>query len=190
MTQKSNYVGDTIDMIQEFGILAEQYIKQRFSFNSNFLEANVINIFLLLSGLIYVLKEFLGPMLYTRQSRVLSSIQEAEERLRQANVRLNESEKQLAQAKLIMEQIKREAELTAKKVRESILTQGKLDIERLSAVGKISITIAENQVKQQIQQQIVALAINKVSLQLQDQMTPVVQAKIIDQNILEIGDNV
>ena len=126
----------------------------------------------------------------TRQSRVLASIQEAEERLSQANVRLSESEKQLDQTKLIIEQIQREAESTAQKVRESILAQGKLDIERLAVAGKASIATAENQVRQQIQQQIVALAIQRVSVQLRSQITPSIQVKLIDQNIIEMKNDI
>lgn len=177
-------------MIPIFRVLAQHSSEQVVSFNTNFLEANVINISLLLSGLIYVLKKFLGSMLSLRQARVLSSIQEAEERLQQANLRLAESEKQLAQTQLVIEQIKQEAELTAQKVRESILAQGKVDIERLAAAGKASIATAENQVRQQIQQQIIALAINQVSLQLRTQVTPIMQSQLIDNNIIEIGGSI
>lgn len=177
-------------MVRIFEIFAEQYTQQGLSFSSNFLEANVINIFLLLVGLIYVLKNFLGSILSTRQHRVLSSIQEAEERLQQANLRLNESKKQLTQTQLIIEQIKQEAEITAQKVRESILDQGKLDIEKLAAAGKVSITTAENQVRQQIQQQIISLAIQSVSVQLRNQITSVIQAQLIDQNIKEMGGTI
>lgn len=177
-------------MIPIFKVLAQHSSEQVLSFNTNFLEANVINISLLLSGLVYVLKKFLGSMLSLRQARVLSSIQEAEERLQQASLRLTESEKQLAQTQLVIEQIKQEAELTAQKVRESILAQGKLDIERLAAAGKASIATAENQVRQQIQQQIIALAVNKVSLQLRTQVTPVMQSQLIDHNIMEMGGSI
>ena len=175
-------------MIQIFEITAEQTVHQGLSFNLNFLEANVINILLLASGLIYVLKNFLGSLLSTRQSRVLSSIQEAEERLKQANIRLAESEKQLAQTQIVIVQIKQEAELTAQKVRQSILAQGKLDIERLAAAGKASIAAAENQVRQQIQRQITTLAINRVLMQLQSQVTPAIQTQLIDKSIIEIGE--
>uniref|UniRef100_UPI003002AF4C ATP synthase CF0 subunit I n=1 Tax=Anunuuluaehu liula TaxID=3049639 RepID=UPI003002AF4C len=170
--------------VRIFKIFAEHQV---LSFNSNFLEANVINIVFLLSGLIYVLKQFLGSVLSIRQQKVLAAIQESEERLQQANMRLEESEKQLAQTQMVIAQIKQEAELTAQKVRESILAQGKLDIERLTAAGKASIATAENQVRQQIQQQITTLAINRVSLQLQSQVTSNIQSKIIDNNIAQLG---
>lgn len=173
-----------------FKLLADHHTHQGLSFNSNFLEANVINILLLLSGLIYVLKNFLGSMLSLRQNRVISSIQEAEERLQQANIRLAESEKQLAQTQIVILQIIQEAELTAQKVRESILSQGKIDIDKLTSAGKASITTAENQVRQQIQKQIIALAINKVSLQLQSQVNMTIQSKLIDDNIAQLGGTI
>lgn len=184
-------IEDTMEnLIHIFKLFAEQHNHQSLSFNSNLLEANVINIVLLLSGLIYVLKNFLGSALSVRQNKVLSAIQESEERLQQANIRLLESEKQLAQTQIVISQIIKEAELTAQKVRESILSQGKLDIERITSVGKASIITAENQVKQQIQKQIITLAINRVSVQLQSQITKAIQIKLIDDNITQLGGNI
>ena len=156
--------------------------------NTNFLEANVINIVLLFSGLVYLLREFLGALLVTRQNKVLATIQEAEDRLQKATDRLAEAEKQFKQTEIVMQQIEQEAIMTAAKVRQSILDQGKLDIERLTDAGKASIAIAERQVREQIQQQITHLAIRQVSLDLKQQITPLVQCKIVDESIKQLGD--
>lgn len=163
-----------------------ELLSLQIGFNSNFLEANVLNIFLLLLGLIYVLKKFLGSILYDRRSKVLFAIKESEERLEQANNRLAEAEKQLAQTQIIINQIINEAEITAKKVRESILEQGKIDIDKLTLTSKESIKFAENRVKIQIQQQITTLAIQKVSHQLKSQMNPFIHSNIIDKNIAQL----
>nr|QCI05481.1 ATP synthase CF0 subunit I [Crouania attenuata] len=160
------------------------------SFNANFLEANVLNIALLLSGLIYILRQFLGSMLNIRQEKVLFAIRESEERLEQANIRLKESEKQLEQTKIVINQIIQEAELTAKKVRESILQQGQIDIQRLTAAGKATIASADYQVKQQIQQQIITLAMQQVRIKLIDQMSADIQEQIINYNITQLGDKI
>nr|YP_010198194.1 ATP synthase CF0 subunit I [Gracilaria ornata]UAD86610.1 ATP synthase CF0 subunit I [Gracilaria ornata] len=175
--------------MQLFNIIAnfESDVNLGISFNTDFLEANVINILLLLSGLIYVLKEFLGSILVIRQEKVLLAIQESEERLQQANLRLSESEKQLAQTQIVITQIIKEAELTAQKVRQSILDQGKADIDKLIYASKASISTAEIQIKQQIQLQITSLAIKRVTMQLQNQITPALQTKIIDNNIAQLG---
>nr|YP_009392046.1 ATP synthase CF0 subunit I [Periphykon beckeri]ARW60394.1 ATP synthase CF0 subunit I [Periphykon beckeri] len=169
-----------------FEIVSQELFCKGISFNSNFLEANVLNILLLLTGLIYVLKNFLGSILIDRQSKVLFAINESEERLKQANIRLNEAEKQLAQTQIIINQIINEAEVTAKKVRESILEQGKSDIEKLTKSSKLGIKFAENQVKLQIQQQITTLAIKKVSVDLKSQMNTAMQDKIIDKGIMQL----
>ena len=173
---------------QVFKLLSEEYsqVHNSIGFNSNFLEANVLNIMLLLFGLIYVLKQFLGSILVIRQEKVLFAISECEERLLQANSRLSESEKQLEQTQVVIAQILNEAEITAQKVRQSILDKGKLDVDKLINASKANINVAENQIKQQIKQQITALAIQKVSSQLQKQVDTTMQAKIIDNSIIKL----
>ena len=171
-----------------YNLLCENYESKGLSLNTDFLEANVINITLLFLGLVYVLRQFLGALLNTRQQKVLTTIQEAEERLRKAQNRLAESEKQLRQTEVVIKQIEQEAIVTAAKVRQSILDQGKLDIERLIETGKINIAIAERKVREQIQQQITNLAIRQVSSDLKKQMTVIIQSQIIDENIAQLGD--
>ena len=167
--------------------LAELSSGKGFGFNSNFLEANVLNIALLLSGVVYLGRNFLTSALELRQQKVTEAIQEAEERLQQANARLLDSEKQLTEAQSVIEKIKKEAETTARTVKETILAQGKVDIERLTNNGKSNIEQAELQIKKQIQQRIANLALERVSTQLQDYMTPSLQSKVIDNNISELG---
>ena len=169
-----------------FKVFSQDLVREGISFNTNFLEANVLNILLLLLGLVYVLKQFLGSILSERRDKVLLAIRESEERLEQASIRLNEAEKQLAQTQVIINQIIGEAETTAKKVRQSILEQGKIDIDKLTLSSKASVRFAENQARLQIQQQITSLAIKKVTLQLQNQLTSMMQSQIIDQGIEQL----
>lgn len=174
--------------IELFDIFSVYTHVESFGFNTDFLEANVVNILLLLFGLLYVLRQFLGALLDARQKKVLLAIQESEERLQKANMRLLESEKQLKHAEMVIQQIEQEAIVTAAKVRQSILDQGKLDIERLTEAGKASIIIAERKVRDQIQQQITYLAIRQVAIDLKQQMTYTVHSKIIDENIVQLGE--
>jgi F-type H+-transporting ATPase subunit b len=159
---------------------------QTLSLNTDFLEANVINIILLLLGLIYILKNFLGSTLIIRQQKVLTAIQESEQRLNEANIRLEEAEKQLAQTQMIVTKILHDAQITAQKVREAILAQGKSDIDKLTITGKNSIANAERQIKKQIQKQITTLAIQRVTSQLKDKIKPDIQTNIIDNNIMQL----
>ena len=69
--------------------LAELSSGKGFGFNSNFLEANVLNIALLVSGVFYLGKNFLTSALELRQQKVTEAIQEAEERTAAAEADLS-----------------------------------------------------------------------------------------------------
>ena len=98
-----------------FNIICEHTTGRNLGLNTNFLEANLINIVCLLFGLIYLLREFLGALLVTRQQKVLSAIQESEDRLDKARVRLAESEKQFKQTEIVIKQIEQEANYNSSK---------------------------------------------------------------------------
>ena len=65
------------------------------SLNTDIFETNVINITILAGGLFYLLSGALSESLSERQEKIMGAIQEAEDRLQQADARLAESEKQL-----------------------------------------------------------------------------------------------
>jgi len=179
-----------MEIMSDFLFIAELSSGKGFGLNPNFLESNVINIAILLSGVVYLGRNFLTSALESRQQKVAEAIQESEERLQQANTRLIEAEKQLTESQIVIDQIKKEAESTARKVKETILAQGKLDIERLTNNGKSSIEKAEVQIKKQIQQHISSLALERVSGQLKTYLKPNLQSKLIDTNISQLGGQI
>jgi F-type H+-transporting ATPase subunit b len=179
-----------MEIMSDFLFIAELSSGKGFGLNPNFLESNVINIAILLSGVVYLGRNFLTSALESRQQKVSEAIQESEERLQQANTRLMEAEKQLTESQIVIDQIKKEAESTARKVKETILAQGKLDIERLTNNGKSSIEKAEVQIKKQIQQHISNLALERVSGQLKTYLKPNLQSKLIDTNISQLGGQI
>nr|ARO91060.1 ATP synthase CF0 subunit B [Flintiella sanguinaria] len=158
-----------------------------FAINTDLLDTNIINIAILLSALIYFGKQSLNAILTNRQEKVFLALQETENKLEQANLRLSEAEKQLQQTQIVIGQIKKEAEITANKIKDSILAQGKIDLERLSASSKSNIISAEYAIRRQIQQQITTLALKRVTIQLKGQMNKDIQKRIIDNNIAQLG---
>jgi F-type H+-transporting ATPase subunit b len=158
------------------------------SLNPDIFETNVINITILLGGIIKLGSEALGNSLATRQENILGAIKEAEERLQQADARLAESEKQLEQAQLVIASIKSDAETTARQVKNGILTDGKLEIERLTATAKSQIVTIEAKVRKLITEYVVTLALKRVTLQLQGKLNSNLQQQILDRNISKLGD--
>jgi len=158
------------------------------SLNTDIFETNVINIALLLGGVIYLLSGALGDALSERQKKILGAIQESEERLQEATARFSESETQLAQAHMVIDSIKTDSDTTAKQVKSTVLSEGKIEIERLTSAAKAQITTIEAKVRKQIADQVVALALSRVTTQLSSVMNDNLQQQIIDRNISKLGD--
>jgi F-type H+-transporting ATPase subunit b len=111
-------------------------IAEGISFNPDIFEANLVNLIILVGGLFYLLSGALSESLSERQQKILGAIQESEERLEEATKKLADSETQLAQAQIVIESIGKDAEVTAQQVKSTILTDGKSEIERLTAAAK------------------------------------------------------
>jgi F-type H+-transporting ATPase subunit b len=156
--------------------------------NTDIFESNVINITILLGGIIYLGSNALSSALDERQQKIVGSIQEAEERLNQAISPLSESEKQLAQAQLIVDSINADAKTTAQQVKSAILADGKTEIERLTSSAKAQIKTIESKVRKQISEYVVALALKRVTLQLEGKLNSDLQQQLIDRNISKLSD--
>jgi len=158
------------------------------SLNTDIFETSVINIAILAGGLFYLLSGALSESLSERQQKILGAIQESEERLQEATTRLNESETQLAQAQMVIETIQTDAQKTAQQVKSSILTDGKAEIERLTAAAKAQIKTIESRVRKQISDYVATLALQRITMQLEGKLTSSLQEQIIDRNISKLAD--
>jgi F-type H+-transporting ATPase subunit b len=162
-------------------------IAEGVSFNPDIFEANLVNLIILVGGLFYLLSGALSESLSERQQKILGAIQESEERLEEATKRLADSETQLAQAQMVIESIGKDAEVTANQVKSTILTDGKTEIERLTAAAKGQIGTIEARVRKQISEYVVTLALKRITMQLEGKLTSGLQQQIIDRNISKLA---
>ena len=158
------------------------------SLNLDIFEANLVNIALLVGGLFYLLSGVLAESLSERQQKILGAIQESEEKLEEATTRLTEGETKLAQAQIVIESIQKDAEQTAAQVKSSILTDGKSEIERLTAAAKAQITTIEFRVRKQISDYVGTLALQRITAQLEGKLNSSLQKQIIDRNISKLAE--
>jgi F-type H+-transporting ATPase subunit b len=163
-------------------------IAEGVSFNPDIFEANLVNLVILVGGLFYLLSGALSESLSERQQKILGAIQESEERLEEATKKLADSETQLAQAQMVIESIGKDAEVTAKQVKSTILNDGKTEIERLTAAAKSQIGTIEARVRKQISEYVVALALKRITMQLEGKLTSSLQQQIIDRNISKLAE--
>jgi len=162
-------------------------IAEGVSFNPDIFEANLVNLVILVGGLFYLLSGALSESLSERQQKILGAIQESEERLEEATKKLTDSETQLAQAQMVIESIGKDAEVTAKQVKSTILTDGKAEIERLTAAAKAQIGTIEARVRKQISDYVATLALKRITMQLEGKLNSSLQQQIIDRNISKLA---
>ena len=185
MTNKQSHADGTLS--EEEITFLNRRAEGGFGLNTDILETNIINLVILWFGLFSFLKDPLVSSLDERKSKIQIAIQEAEEQLEQAKTRLQEAEKQSSQLQLVLDPIKAEAESSAKNLKDSILAQGKNDIEAITVRAKGQIFSLEGQIKEEIFSHVIDLALKRVQSQLETNLSQDMQVKIIDANISRLG---
>jgi F-type H+-transporting ATPase subunit b len=140
-----------------------------FGINTNILETNIINQAIPLFGLFSVGGDFLSTSLTERQTEIVMNVQNSEESLEEAELRLKEAQKQLSQAKLIMDDIRSETKTTQLTLLESDSKQTKTEIQRKYQSALASLRNRERLILSEIKQQISVLAIEQVVKTLESQ---------------------
>lgn len=90
-------------------LLCEIEKSSSISLNTDIIEANLINIAILLVILFFVGKDFLSSTLSNRQNLIINEIKNSEEKLNQSLERLKDAEKQAMQANIIYQEINTKA---------------------------------------------------------------------------------
>jgi F-type H+-transporting ATPase subunit b len=145
---------------QIFTLIAEN---NNISLNLDILETGLINIIALVVILIYVGRDFLGSILETRKNEIITSVQDAEERLNEANKRLSEAQKQLSQAHVVIDEIKKDTLSTKKALLESEIYQSKKDLTTRFNRALATFRSKERQIFLEVKQQIIVLVLKQVT---------------------------
>jgi len=77
-----------------------------FGLNFDLFESNIINLAIVIAGLVWFLPKVLGSVLERRRSAILNDLEEAEQRLQQANAALIVAQEDLANAQTKAERIR------------------------------------------------------------------------------------
>lgn len=163
--------------------LSEAAGEHGFGFNFNILEANLVNLAIVIGVVVYFGGSFLGKALAERKSEIGTAIQEAEQRKKNAAAALADQQQKLAQAQAKAVRIRAAAEESAKTARDAVLTQAEQDIERLKAAAAQDLTSQQEKVINELRQRVVALALQNVEARLQSGLSSDAQHQLIDRSI-------
>jgi len=173
---------------QIFVLIAEN--KNNITLNLDILETGLINIIALIVILIYVGRDFLGSILEKRKNDIITSVQDAEERVNEANKRLNDAQKQLNQANVIINEIKNETIVTKQVLLDSDILQSKKDLTTRFNRALATFRSKERQIFLEIKQQIIFLVLKRTALRAQQTFGPKKKAtSLINETIIKLeGD--
>jgi F-type H+-transporting ATPase subunit b len=151
---------------QIFTVLTENNSSIRL--NLDILETGVLNIIALIGILIYTGKDFLGSILQERRNTIVNSVQDAEDRLNQANRRLSEAQKQLSQAHVVISEIRNETTSTKTNLLKSEANIAKKDLTTRFNRAISSFRSKERMIFLEVKQQIILLVLNRSVLQAKE----------------------
>jgi len=150
---------------QIFTLVAEH---EGIGLNLDILETGLLNILALLAILVYTGKDFLGSLLEERKTSIVQGVQDAEDRLNEANRRLDEAQKQLSQANVVITEIKNETIAAKKVLLEADAYQSKKDLATSFSRALASFRSKERQIFVEVKQQIILLVLKRTVISAQE----------------------
>ena len=158
-----------------------------FGLNLNLFETNIINLAIVIAGLVWFLRGFLGGILERRRTAILADLSDAEERLSKASVSLAAAQKELAEAQKKAEQIRADGTARAAAIRAESERRTIEEMARLRQDSASDLEAEAARVSAQLRREAARLAIEKALAALPGRLDDATQARLIDQSIQTLG---
>ena len=150
---------------QIFTLVAEH---EGIGLNLDILETGLINILVVVGILVYAGKDFLGSILEERKTSIVKGVQDAEDRLNEANRRLSEAQKQLSQANVVITEIRNETVAAKKVLLQSDAYQSKKDLATRFSRALATFRSKERQIFLEVKQEIILLVLNRTVMRAKE----------------------
>jgi F-type H+-transporting ATPase subunit b len=159
-----------------------------FGLNFNLFETNIINLAIVIAGLVWFLRGFLGGILDRRRQAILSDLKDADERLAAATTALETVKKDLAEAQQRAEAIRADGQARAEAIRSDSEKRTVEEMARLREDSAADLDAEAALVTAQLRREAARLAIEKALASLPGKLDSGTQARLIDQSIQSLGN--
>jgi F-type H+-transporting ATPase subunit b len=159
-----------------------------FGLNTNVFDTNIINLAIVIAGLVYFLRGFLGGILERRRAAILADLKDAEERLSTATSAVAAAQKELTDAQAKAERIRTDGQSRAQAIR---LESERRTVEEMARIKQDSVSDLESEaarVSDQLRREAARLAIEQALATLPGRLDASAQARLIDQSIQSLGN--
>lgn len=159
-----------------------------FGLNFNLLETNIINLVIVIAGLVWFLRGFLGGILERRRTTILAEIRDAEERLTKATEALMKVQEGLGEAQAKAAKIRTDGKARAEALRLESEKRTVGEMARLKQDSFGELDAEASRVSDQLRRQAAQLAIEQALASLPGKLDASTQARLIDQSIQSLGN--
>lgn len=141
-----------------------------FGFNGNILETNILNLAVVIAIVISFVGDALRSLLENRKQTILSNLQEAEKKSKEAFERLTQAKNQLEDSRKKAVDIRKQGLITAEQEKKQCIQQTEADIVRLEDLKQQIIQVQQQKAIAQVSQQVISLAIGQVREKLNSRL--------------------
>nr|YP_009252785.1 CF0 subunit I of ATP synthase [Cymbomonas tetramitiformis]ANA56919.1 CF0 subunit I of ATP synthase [Cymbomonas tetramitiformis] len=156
--------------------------------NTDILDTNIINLTVVIGVLVYVGGDVLSSLLTNRKEMILKTLQDADDRYKEAEQKIADAKEQLELAKVKAEEIRAQSKASAALGTTNLLNRVEEDIKRLEETKQTTIRLEEEKAVAQVCQQVSRLALDQAVEKLKTSLDSNVQRRIIDLNIALLGN--
>lgn len=155
-----------------------------FGFNGNILETNIINLSVVIAIVVSFGGDALRSLLQNRKETILNNLQEADQRAKEAQEKLDQARTQLELAKKKAIEIREQGIITAEQEKKQCIRQTQEDSLRLEEVKQETLRFQQQKAINQVSQQVVSLALNQVRAKLTKRLDPTFHSSVNNFNIV------
>jgi F-type H+-transporting ATPase subunit b len=159
-----------------------------FGINLNPFETNIINLAIVIAGLVWFLKGFLGGILERRRTAILEDLRDAEDRLSKATAALAAAQKGLAEAQQRAEQIRSDGKSRADAIRLESSRRTAEEVARLKQGAMADLQNEASRVGEALRREAARRAIENALATLPGRLDEAAQARLIEQSIQTLGN--
>lgn len=157
---------------------------ESFGFNFNILETNLINLAVVIGVVVSFGGNALRSLLDNRKQTILNNLQEADQKAKEAQEKLNKTKNQLQLAKTKANEIRKQGIVTAEQEKKQCIAQTEQDASRLEEIKQETIRFQQQKAISQISRQVVSLALTKVREKLNNQLNSRFHSSVNNFNIV------
>jgi F-type H+-transporting ATPase subunit b len=133
--------------------------RQGFGFNTNLYETNILNLTVVLVVVVKVVGDALKTLLDERRQMILSTLQEADQKAREARNRLEQARRDLEETRVRAQDIRMQTAQTIDFENEAMKERLTRDLSRLKERGSQAIELERQRISKLVSEKISSLAL-------------------------------